>query len=182
MRTRPSDAQGTPPFFSSPPAESPLSTALFMDATVDVDERVHVGPVARANNAKDEMKERDGRQENRQPRDLSSNKLNSGEKNIQSDGDRRGHEQDAHGSGDKINDENTDTGNFKPGYRFYLAFSSLAVLALMVSLDGTSVSVALPVCPLHSFPIPVLFPRSYPAFIADPSDLDHFRGSTWHCN
>lgn len=34
---------------------------------------------------------------------------------------------------------------FEPGYRFYLAFSSLAVLAMMVSLDGTSVSVALPV-------------------------------------
>lgn len=34
---------------------------------------------------------------------------------------------------------------FEPGLRFYLAFSSLAVLAMMVSLDGTSVSVALPV-------------------------------------
>ena len=34
---------------------------------------------------------------------------------------------------------------FKPGYQFYLAFSSLTVLAMMVSLDGTSVSVALPV-------------------------------------
>ena len=34
---------------------------------------------------------------------------------------------------------------FDPGYRFYLAFLSLAVLAMMVSLDGTSVSVALPV-------------------------------------
>ncbi|KAL6719143.1 hypothetical protein ACLMJK_003380 [Lecanora helva] len=33
---------------------------------------------------------------------------------------------------------------FNPGYRFYMAFSSLAVLAMMVSLDGTSVSVALP--------------------------------------
>ena len=34
---------------------------------------------------------------------------------------------------------------FEPRYRFYLAFSSLAVLAMMVSLGGTSVSVALPV-------------------------------------
>ncbi|KAL3486595.1 major facilitator superfamily domain-containing protein [Aspergillus germanicus] len=33
---------------------------------------------------------------------------------------------------------------FNPGARFYLAFSSLVVLAMMVSLDGTSVSVALP--------------------------------------
>lgn len=39
---------------------------------------------------------------------------------------------------------------FKPGYRFYMAFSSLAVLAMMVSLDGTSVSVALPVCHIYS--------------------------------
>ncbi|KAB8360571.1 hypothetical protein FH972_024311 [Carpinus fangiana] len=38
---------------------------------------------------------------------------------------------------------------WKPGYRFYLAFSALAVLALMASLDGTSVSVALPVSPPH---------------------------------
>lgn len=35
---------------------------------------------------------------------------------------------------------------FNPGYRFYLAFTALAVLAMMVSLDGTAVSVALPVC------------------------------------
>lgn len=34
---------------------------------------------------------------------------------------------------------------FNPGARFYMAFSSLVVLATMVSLDGTSVSVALPV-------------------------------------
>lgn len=34
---------------------------------------------------------------------------------------------------------------FKPGYRFYLAFLTLAVLTLMVALDGTSLSVALPV-------------------------------------
>ena len=37
---------------------------------------------------------------------------------------------------------------FKPRRRFYLAFSSLTILAMMVSLDGTSVSVALPVSPL----------------------------------
>ncbi|KAI1079847.1 putative MFS multidrug transporter [Whalleya microplaca] len=38
----------------------------------------------------------------------------------------------------------TDT-EFKPNYGFYLAFSSLTILAMMVSLDGTSVSVALPI-------------------------------------
>lgn len=34
---------------------------------------------------------------------------------------------------------------FQPGRRFYLAFLALAVLTLMVALDGTSLSVALPV-------------------------------------
>ncbi|KAH9809316.1 Sugar transporter [Teratosphaeria destructans] len=34
---------------------------------------------------------------------------------------------------------------FKPGIRFYLAFSALAALSLVVALDGTSISVALPV-------------------------------------
>lgn len=38
---------------------------------------------------------------------------------------------------------------FNPGARFYMAFSSLVVLAMMVSLDGTSVSVALPVSKFH---------------------------------
>ena len=38
------------------------------------------------------------------------------------------------------------TEDWNPGWRFHLAFSCLAVLAMMVSLDGTSVSVALPVC------------------------------------
>lgn len=40
---------------------------------------------------------------------------------------------------------------FNPGPRFYLAFSSLTVLAMMVALDGTSVSVALPVRLPQSF-------------------------------
>ena len=34
---------------------------------------------------------------------------------------------------------------FKPGLHFWLAFAPIAVLAMMASLDGTSVSVALPV-------------------------------------
>ncbi|KAH7010926.1 major facilitator superfamily protein [Macrophomina phaseolina] len=34
---------------------------------------------------------------------------------------------------------------FKPGLRFWLALAPIAVLAMMVSLDGTSVSVALPI-------------------------------------
>lgn len=34
---------------------------------------------------------------------------------------------------------------FQPGRRFYLAFLALAVLTLMVALDGTSLSVALPI-------------------------------------
>lgn len=34
---------------------------------------------------------------------------------------------------------------FNPGGRFHLAFASITVLAMMVSLDSTSISVALPV-------------------------------------
>ena len=40
---------------------------------------------------------------------------------------------------------------FKPTTRLFLAFGTLAVITLMVALDGTSLSVALPVSslPLH---------------------------------
>lgn len=40
---------------------------------------------------------------------------------------------------------------FKPTTRLYLAFGTLAVITLMVALDGTSLSVALPVgsLPIH---------------------------------
>ena len=36
---------------------------------------------------------------------------------------------------------------FKPSRGLYIAFATLAVIALMVALDGTSLSVALPVSP-----------------------------------
>lgn len=52
--------------------------------------------------------------------------------------------------GDNANHQQDPPATFKPSLRFYLAFSSLTVLAMMVSLDGTSLSVALPV----SFPSP----------------------------
>jgi hypothetical protein len=59
--------------------------------------------------------------------------------------------------------ENTDANaasiTFNPGYRFYLAFTALAVLAMMVALDGTAVSVALPVCTISSSNF-MLFPRA----------------------
>ena len=42
---------------------------------------------------------------------------------------------------------------FKPGIRFYLAFSSLVVLVIMLALDGTSISVALPVSQTFSLPL-----------------------------
>ena len=42
--------------------------------------------------------------------------------------------------------ENIDSAaDFKPSIRLYLAFGALAVLTLMVALDGTSISVALPI-------------------------------------
>jgi predicted MFS family arabinose efflux permease len=45
-----------------------------------------------------------------------------------------------------ISKESTDSAaEFKPTTRLYLAFGALAVLTLMVALDGTSISVALPI-------------------------------------
>ena len=41
---------------------------------------------------------------------------------------------------------------FKPTTRLYLAFGTLAVITLMVALDGTSLSVALPVGSLPILP------------------------------
>src|ERR1700755_2421452 len=37
------------------------------------------------------------------------------------------------------------TEDFNPGWRFYLAFISLTIITLMVALDATSLSVALPI-------------------------------------
>jgi len=46
--------------------------------------------------------------------------------------------------GPEVPDKNTPP-PFEPGLRFYLAFSALATLSLVIALDGTSISVALPV-------------------------------------
>ncbi|EOD43394.1 putative mfs multidrug transporter protein [Neofusicoccum parvum UCRNP2] len=43
----------------------------------------------------------------------------------------------------------TEEQEFKPGLHFWLALAPIAVLAMMVSLDGTSVSVALPIMAEH---------------------------------
>ena len=48
---------------------------------------------------------------------------------------------------DTIDANSKDVTKFNPGKRFYLAYSSLAVLVMMVALDGSSVSVALPARP-----------------------------------
>jgi hypothetical protein len=61
---------------------------------------------------------------------------------------------------------------FKPGYRFYIAFTALAVLAMMVALDGTAVSVALPVRILLSF-----ISLSNSQLIAV---VDYSHGFKWH--
>lgn len=45
-----------------------------------------------------------------------------------------------------VSKESTNSAvEFKPTARLYLAFGALAVLTLMVALDGTSISVALPI-------------------------------------
>lgn len=47
-------------------------------------------------------------------------------------------------------DEAATVSAFKPGWRFYAAFSSLCVVMLAAALDATSLSVALPVrCEQH---------------------------------
>ena len=46
---------------------------------------------------------------------------------------------------DTVNASSNRVIEFDPGWRFYLEFPSLAVLAMTVSSDATSVSVALPV-------------------------------------
>ena len=50
---------------------------------------------------------------------------------------------DEHGP-DTVNASSNGVTKFNSGRRFYLAYSSLAVLVMMVALDGSSVSVALP--------------------------------------
>ena len=47
--------------------------------------------------------------------------------------------------------------DFKPGKRLYVAFLTLAVITLMVALDGTSLSVALPVS----------LPRNIPSILVE---------------
>ena len=52
-------------------------------------------------------------------------------------------------------EENDSLTNFNPGIWFYMAFVTLAVLTLIVALDGTALSVALPVnSNFHSSPLP----------------------------
>ena len=45
----------------------------------------------------------------------------------------------------KVTTAGVDPDTFKPSPRLYVAFATLAVITLMVALDGTSLSVALPV-------------------------------------
>jgi len=58
---------------------------------------------------------------------------------------------------------------FEPGWRFTLAFLSLAVITLMAALDATSISVALPVSLCTHFASQVAdLPRSWPKSYAVP--------------
>lgn len=75
------------------------------------------------------------------PSSLSSAPPNDGENTEDNVGTAAA--PDEHES-DTINASSKDVTKFNPGKRFYLAYSSLAVLVMMVALDGSSVSVALP--------------------------------------
>lgn len=46
---------------------------------------------------------------------------------------------------DQPRERKTESPDFKPSTRLYLAFLTLAVITMAVALDGTSLSVALPV-------------------------------------
>lgn len=131
------------------------------DKAVEINDRANVPASAATKNEMDGITESDDTLQNER---LAPRELNGGEEkppqraDITPDHDRR-----ALAAADDLIIANADIDKFKPGYRFYLAFSSLAVLALMVSLDSTSVSVALPVRSpnTHSlnFPLP-----PWPAF------------------
>lgn len=54
-----------------------------------------------------------------------------------------GQTQDNLSSTKSVNRDERD--DFRPGTRLWLVFMTLSVVALMVSLDGSSISVALPV-------------------------------------
>lgn len=53
----------------------------------------------------------------------------------------------------KVTTAGVDPATFKPSPRLYIAFGTLAVITLMVALDGTSLSVALPVSSIHDISI-----------------------------
>lgn len=57
----------------------------------------------------------------------------------------------------------TQDGPYKPGKWLYLAFATLAILTIMVALDATALSVALPVSSFHS-------PTCKPGTLNKPSD------------
>ena len=48
---------------------------------------------------------------------------------------------------------------WKPSSRLYVAFLTLCVITLMVALDGTSLSVALPVCFMQKFELGIMLQR-----------------------
>lgn len=66
-------------------------------------------------------------------------------KEVNIEGDRASQCSDAASQTPTPSLEGPDETTFKPGHRFYFAFGTLSILTLMVALDGTSISVALPV-------------------------------------
>jgi hypothetical protein len=64
---------------------------------------------------------------------------------VNIEGDRASQSSDAASRSPAPSLDGPDETTFKPGHRFYLAFGTLSILTLMVALDGTSISVALPV-------------------------------------
>lgn len=83
-----------------------------------------------------------------QPSDIIVNKEVFDDNSIQNEQNNEKPRDDAADVGGETASENS-TGEWRFTRRAQLVFATLATLSLMVALDGTSISVALPVCIPH---------------------------------
>lgn len=79
-----------------------------------------------------------------QPSEIAANKELRDDNSTQNDENDEKSHVDAAGTGDEASSTNS-TGEWRFTRRAQLVFATLATLSLMVALDGTSISVALPV-------------------------------------
>lgn len=70
--------------------------------------------------------------------------------------------------------EEPSNAEFKPSVRLYLAFCTLAVITMMVALDGTSISVALPVA--------ISEPGILEGWMLMSGCAGHIQQAAWNCH